>query len=89
MKKLFLTIIFSLTSISSQASMKGLLKEFLEKNYLLKSNNLSVDEAAQEWNALWASKTYFLNFSAGFNSTPSRSANREASLGILITTTSQ
>ncbi len=59
--------------------MQGLLKEFLEKNYLLKSNKLSVDEAAQEWNALWASKTYFLNFSAGFNTTPSRSANREAS----------
>ena len=65
--------------MSSQASIKGLLNEFLEKNYLLKSNKLSVDESAQEFNALWASKTYFLNFSAGFNTTPSRSANREAS----------
>jgi len=79
MKKYILTLIFSLTSLGGEASTQGLVKEFLEKNYLLKSNKLSVDEAAQEYNALWASKTYFLNFSAGFNSTPSRSANREAS----------
>jgi len=79
MKNYTLILLMFFISINLEASTKGLVKEFLEKNYLLKSNNLSVDEAAQEYNALWASKTYFLNFSAGFDTTASRSADRPAS----------
>jgi hypothetical protein len=66
LKNLLIFIISFSFSISSQASLQSLVREFLEQNYFIRANEQNVKEAHQIYENLWASKTWWLDVEGGY-----------------------
>ncbi len=65
-RNLFVLFLGFTFSLSIQASVQSLVREFLEQNYFLKANIQNVKEAHQIYENIWASKTWWFDVEGGY-----------------------